>query len=249
MISAENAYNNQRDTFTTIPTSSLLTPKMSRDDTIGEAEELKIVALEDKDVLVQAGCPAEFIDSLEERIGAYAHASSIWENSEFEKSESKKLWIEKEGPAYDFKYELLHNLRFALRKDADALKYVSKISEGRGKRDLVVDLLDIAVLGKQHSAALDAIGFDAANLDKAKAMHDELSDLLSSANMNPDDLAELKTQSYQAYTYLQEAVSEIREIGQFVFWKDPVRLDLYKSDYYQGVGKIKNKIEVSEIPA
>ena len=71
--------------------------------------------------------------------------------------------------------------------------------------------------------------------------------------MSPGELEELKTLAYQAFTYLQEAVSEIRENGQHVFWKDENRLDLYKSDHYQRIGKTRNKEDVnenvSEIPA
>ena len=93
---------------------------------------------------------------------------------------------------------------------------------------------------------MGAIGFDLANLEKAEAMHDTLSNLLSEANMSPGELAELKNLSYQAYSFLQEAVSEIRETGQYVFWKDENRLDLYKSDHYQRIGKTRNKEDETE---
>ena len=247
MLSTEETYNKHLESFTAISENEIKTPKMARDDTIGESEELKIVALQDSDSLIKSGCSEIFITTLDERIGAYSHASSIWENSEFAKSESKKQWIEKEKIAYEFKSDLLHNLGYALRKNPDELKYVKKISAGRGKRDLVLDFKDISVLGKRNIDALKAIGFDPANLEKAESMYDTLSNLLSSANMSSGELSELKNLAYQAYTYLQQAVEEIRETGQFVFWKDKKRLDLYKSDHFQKSGRAKKNNENEEI--
>lgn len=246
MISAEEAYNKHLESFSAIPNDKTKTPHMARDDIIGEAEELKIAALEDEEVLVKASCPREYIKTLDERIGAFSHASSVWENSEFAKSESKKQWLEEEKRAYDIKKEFLHELGHALRNNPDQLQYLKKITAGHGKRDLVMDFKDGAVLGKKNIKALEAIGFDLNRLDEAEALHDKLSNLLSEATMSPEELEELKTNAYLAFTYLAEAVSEIRANGQHVFWKDPERLDLYKSDHYQKIGKTRTKEEKTE---
>ena len=241
MLSAEEAYNKHLGKFTAIAAEEIKTPRMAREDIIGEAEELKVVALEDRKVLVKAGCPEKLIKTLDDRIGVYAHASSLWENSEFVKTDAKKKWAEEEKCAYAFKEELLHAMSHALRGNPDELKYVRKISAGHGRRDLVLDFKDIAVLGKRNIDALKAIGFDPADLDKAAALHEKLSALLSEASMSPAELTELKTRAYQAYTWLQEAVAEIRVNGQYVFWKDEERLQLYKSDHYQKIRKQKPK--------
>ena len=246
MLSTEESYNKHLESFSAIPEEKMKSSHMARDDVLGESEELKIVALEDKEALVKAGCPEEYIKTLDERIGAYSHASSVWENSEFTKTEAKKQWIEAETSAYEFKADLLHDLGHALRRNPDQLKYLSKITAGYGKRDLVMDLKDAAVLGKKNIEALKEINFDISKLDESEALHDKLSNLLSEANMSPGELEELKTLAFQAFTYLQEAASEIRENGQYVFWKDENRLDLYKSDFYQRLGKSKNKKEESE---
>ena len=45
MISSEEAYNKHLPEFSAIPEEKIKTPSMARDDVIGEAEELKVVAL------------------------------------------------------------------------------------------------------------------------------------------------------------------------------------------------------------
>lgn len=246
MISAEEAYSKHRESFSSIPADKMKTPNMARDDVLGEAEELKIVALEDVEVLVKASCPGKYIKTLDERIGAYSHASSVWENSEFEKSEARKQWLEEEQPAYDLKGDFLHDLGHALRNKPDQLQYLKKITAGYGKRDLVMDFKDGAVLARNNIESLEAINFDMNRIDAAEALHDKLSNLRAKSTMSPEELKELKTAAYQAYTYLQEAVAEIRVNGQHVFWKDPERLDLYKSDHYQRIGKTRTKEEGTE---
>ena len=69
MISSEEAYNKHLPEFSAIPEEKIKTPSMARDDVIGEAEELKVVALEDEEVLVKASCPRKFIKTLDERVG------------------------------------------------------------------------------------------------------------------------------------------------------------------------------------
>ncbi len=64
--------------------------------------------------------------------------------------------------------------------------------------------------------------------------------------MSPADLQELKILAIQAYTYLWQAVAEIRVNGQHVFWKDPERLDLYKSDHSQRVGRMPKKSDKAD---
>lgn len=246
MISAQEAYNKHLDEFSVIPKEDLMSPHMARVDVIGEAEELKIVSNEDKEVLVKASCPREYIKTLDERIGAFSHASSLWENAEFDKSEARKQWLIEEEPAFNLKNELLHDLGHALRHDPDQLRYLAKITRGHGKMDLVMDFKDGATLGRNNMAALEAIDFDLSRLDKAEAMHDKLSNLRSASDMSPADLQELKVLAFQAFTYLWQAVAEIRVNGQHVFWKDPERLDLYKSDFYQRVGKMRKKDEEAE---
>ena len=246
MISAEEAYNKHLESFSAVPAEKMKTPNMARDDVIGESEELKIVSLEDEEVLVKASCPRKYIKTLDERIGAYSHASSVWENSEFAKSEARKQWLEEEKSAYDLKGDFLHDLGHALRNKPDQLQYLKKITAGHGKRDLVMDFKDGAVLARNNIESLEEISFDLNRIDKAEAFHEKLSNLLSESTMSPEELEELKTAAYQTYTYLQEAVAEIRINGQHVFWKDPERLYLYKSDHYQRIGKTRTKEEETE---
>lgn len=239
MISSKEAYEIHLKTVTAIPLEDIEKPKMARDDTIGEAEELCVTAKQDKERLVGKGLDPGIIEQLDERIGVYAHASSLFENALFEKSAAKQQWTAMEKDAYAFKWEMIHNFKFALRKEPDQLKLVGQISKGRGRRDLVLDFKDLEVLGQKNRPALEKINFDFSALAKSAKLHDELSNLLAESNTSEAVVDKNKLIAHQAYTWLKQAVDEIREYGQFCFWKDPLKLSQYQSGHYQSVGKTK----------
>ena len=45
----------------------------------------------------------------------------------------------------------------------------------------------------------------------------------------------------KAFTYLKQAVDEIRECGKFIFWRNPDRLKGYVSEFWQKRNAAKEK--------
>jgi hypothetical protein len=45
----------------------------------------------------------------------------------------------------------------------------------------------------------------------------------------------------RAFTYLKQAIDEIRECGRFVFWRNPDRLKGYTSDYWKQKKSVSGK--------
>jgi hypothetical protein len=140
----------------------------------------------------------------------------------------------KQSPeAYAFRNDLLASFRFAFRKDDALLSRVSAIAEGSGHADLIQDLNDLAVLGRENPDPLTAIGFDLTQLDLAATRADELANLLAEANGDKADPNYSKTIRDKAYTHLKELVDEIREAGKYVFRNDKNRLKGYSSSYWK----------------
>jgi hypothetical protein len=148
--------------------------------------------------------------------------------------------------AYDFRNDMLASLRFAYRKDGALLSRVSAIIDGGGHADMIQDLNDIAVLGRENPDPLTAIGFDLTQLDLAAQRADELANLLAEANGDKADPNYSKTIRDKAYTHLKELVDEIREAGKYVFRNDKNRLKGYSSDYWKKQNRSK-KEENSEV--
>lgn len=212
-------------------------PTVPVDVFVQEAEDLYHWATDDLAQLATAGLTPEFVAELPVRAGACREAQSLW----IKESRSQDEWNSKAPLAYDLRDDLLHNFRYAFRRQDSLLSRVAEIEEGTGHDDMVQDLNDLAVLGKAHTAELTAINFDLLTLDEAAALSDEMAELLAVLNGQATGGSDTKYLRDQAYAYLKVQVDEVRAAGKFVFWKDERRLRGYSSSYWRKKNARKNK--------
>ena len=160
-------YQAKLDVIQSIPVEEVQTPAIPVDVFLQEAENLHHWSLDDFDALKVVGISMVKINDLPVRAGACREAQSIWNKDYRSQQEAQKEWAKQAPEAYAFRKDLLASFRFAFRKDDGLLSRVSAITEGSGHADLIQDLNDIAVLGRENPDPLTAIGFDLTQLDLA----------------------------------------------------------------------------------
>ena len=204
---------------------------------VAEAVKLAIVAMEDREALISAGIDPVFVDTLSSRAGAFSFAAARYQLVTSADPEAVRLWKDASPNGYALQKYLLRHLGFAFRKDKELSKTVAHIREGRGHKDMLLDLLSLSILGKEHPEPLSALPlFDAAKLDEARAEHDRLSDLLARSSIDPKEVAEAKQMLDRAYTYYKIAEDEVKEHGQFLF-EGTDRYQSYVSEYLHSLRK------------
>jgi hypothetical protein len=226
-------YKAKLEAIMAIPDAEVQEPTIPVDVFLQEAENLHHWSMDDAEALKVVGVTMAMIKDLPVRAGACRESQSIWNKDYRSQQEAQKQWAELSPLAYEFVLDLLQGMRFAYRKDSALLSRVSAITEGSGHSDMIQDLNDIAVLGRENLEPLTAIGFDIAQLDLAATRADELADLLAEANGDKADQNESKIIRDKAYTYLKELVDEIRVAGKYVFRNDKNRLKGYISQYWK----------------
>ena len=127
----------------------------------------------------------------------------------------------------------MHDYTFAFRKDPDLFRKVQTIREGGSNADMLQDLSDLSVLGKENTDLLKGIGFDLKLLSEAAQKANDLAVVLANANGEAGDDDQAKELRDKAYTYMTLAVDEIRTTGQYVFWRDEDRKKGYVSSYFK----------------
>jgi len=115
----------------------------------------------------------------------------------------------------------------------DLLSKAQKIAEGSGHADMIQDLSDLSVLGKANTEPLKNINLDLELLDKAAVLSEDMASLLAKANGQKLGDNNLKIMRDKAYTYMKQAVDEIRRNGKYAFWRTPEREKGYVSKYYR----------------
>ncbi|WP_167616510.1 hypothetical protein [Maribellus sediminis] len=226
-------YNDQLAAIQAIPDEETSEPAIPVDVALQEAENLHHWSLDDAAALQVVGITTDMINELPVRAGACREAQSIWNKDYRSQQEAQKQWAEQVPEAYALRDDLLASLRFAYRKDEALLGRVSAITDGNGHADMIQDLNDIAVLGRENPDPLTAIGFDLDQLELAATRADELADLLAEANGDKDDPNASKIIRDKAYTHMKALVDEIREAGKYVFRNNKNRLKGYSSDYWR----------------
>jgi hypothetical protein len=227
--------------ITAISKDDVKKPNMPVGEAVQEAENLTAWAKEDKAVLTKAGLDWVLVDDLPIRAGACRYAQSVWARESKSREDAQKEWNAKSPEAFALRDELLHDSTFAYRKLPDLLNKVQAIREGGSNADMLQDLSDLSVLGKDNKALLKAIGMDLGRLDQAAQMADDLSVVLANANGEAGDDDDAKEMRDRAYTYMKMAVDEIRATGQYAFWRDEDWRKGYVSSYQRRLNKRRKR--------
>ena len=230
---SEQDYDSKIEIINAIKDKNIKTPNMPVEIFLLEAEYLYQWCRDDKDDLIKAGLDWSIVNDLPIRAGALREAESIWFNEWFNQQEAQKIWNDKSLLAYDLRNEILHIMQFAYRKDIGLSQKATEIYEGNSHVDIIQDLNNVSILGKENSAPLKAVGMDLDLLDQAAAMAGEMTELLGRATVGEGDKSPACIIRNKAYTYLKEAVDEIRDYGQYIFWKNENRLTGYRSSYFR----------------
>lgn len=231
-------YNAKLEAIMAIPNDEVKEPSLPVDVALQEAEDLHYWSSDDAEALKNVGIKMAMIKDLPVRAGACREAQSIWNKDYRSQKEAQKQWKVQSLLAYVLRDELIHTMRFVYRKNDALLGRVKAVAEGGSHADMIQDLNDLAVLGRENTEALAAISYDLTKLDQAASLADEMADLLAEANGDKAEQNGSKIIRDRAFTYMKELVDEIRECGKFLFWKDPSRYKGYISSYWQ---KKKNK--------
>ncbi|HMA65832.1 MAG: hypothetical protein ACM31E_10765 [Fibrobacterota bacterium] len=214
-----------------ISESDLEGPQMPVGIYTQEAVDLATSAKVDKEALVSAGLDWAFVESLPGRAAALTQAESNWRCQRFGKEEACIRWGELGPKAYELRDTILHTFFYAYRKNPSILARVQDIAKGDGDEDMILDLNTESTLGKQYPDELSAIKFDMKQLDLAASTGFEMQQLLAESHGSTPAYNEARVLRDQAYAYLKEAVDEVRECGQFLFYREAHRFSRYGSKY------------------
>jgi len=208
-----------------------------------EAEDLAVWCQPDKSSLEAAGLSWELVTGLPLRANMCRVFQSQWQKEYQSQEESQRVWGNRSPSAYSLRDELVHHQLYAYRNIPDLLLKVQRIAQGLGHAGMIQNLSDLSVLGKANPAPLVKISFDMTLLDQAEVQSAEMAKLLAKNNGDKMSVSASRVLRDKAYTYMKQAVDEIRQCGQYVFYRNEKRKKGYTSQYVKSKTKVtKNKL-------
>lgn len=246
-MSSTTDYNELLPVISAINPADVLTPNLPIDVFVQESENLYHWSKDDQQALTKVGLNWNLVLGLPARAGACRESQSLWNKERNTRQEAEQAWKDQAPAAFGLRDQLVHDFRFAFRKFDGLLSRVDEIAQGDTNSDMVQDLNDLAIVGKSNTNLLTPISFDLTKLDLASDLSDRMGDLLGATNGERKEVSEAMLIRDKAFTYLKQAVDEIRECGKFAFWRTPERLKGYNSDYWKQ--QKKSTPEKEETPA
>ena len=238
-LSSEQAYQQEFDAFMKIPKEDLVYCNKPLEVGTAEANQLAIVAAEDRQQLIDVGIDPVYVDTLKSRAAAFSYAAAKYELVANADPEIRKQWETLSPAGYELQRYLMRFYSFAFRKDSDLTQSVKKIQEGRGDKDMILDLLSAHILGSENKELLTKIKtFDLSKIDEAKTLHEKLTALYARTNIDPKQINKAKDILYHAYTHYKQAADQVKEHGQFAF-EETDRYNSYISAYRSNLSKAR----------
>ncbi len=208
-----------------------------------EAENLFDWCTKDKEALVMAGLDWSLVDDLQTRAGALRVAQAKWSSEYKSYQDCQAEWKIEAPAAFNMRDELVHHFYHALFNNPNEYAKVQRIDEGTTNADMIQDLMDLSELGMKHTTELESIGMDLALLDDARAKSFELAELLAKVNGSVQETSPTLEIRDKAFVHLKVAVDEIRRVGQYVFWRNNLKLKGYVSRYFRTINQRSRKKE------
>jgi hypothetical protein len=232
-MSSTTDYNELLPVLMAMNPADVLTLNIPVDVFVQEAENLYHWSIDDQQALTKASLDWNFVLSLPARAGACREAQSLWVKEHNTRQDAEQAWKDEAPAAFNLRDQLVHDFRFAFRKSDSLVARIDEIAQGDTNSDMVQDLNDLAVLGRANGDLLGKVSFDFSLIDRAANLSDHMGDLLGATNGERKEDSEAMLIRDKAFTYLKQAVDEIRECGKYAFWRTPERLKGYSSDYWK----------------
>lgn len=245
-MSSTEDYNACLADIQAIKPEEVSTPNLPIDVFVQEAENLYHWCLTDRVPLGGAGLADGLIDNLPVRAGACREAQSLWMKERNTRQNAEQQWKDEAPAAFDLRDQLVHAFRYAFRKEPQLVSRVDEIAEGDSNADMVQDLNDLAKLGYANQALVTGVGVTPEMLGQAAELSDRMGDLLGAVNGERETDSEAMIIRDRAFTYLKQAVDEIRNCGKYVFWRNPDRLKGYFSEHWRKANAAKTNADQAE---
>jgi hypothetical protein len=198
-----------------------------------EARDLFNWCQPDKDLLIESGLDWRFAAELPERTDALVKLQSEWKSEYKKRTMYLAEWKAAFAEGLALHKIIMYYLRHALHDNPDKNNILKSILKSRARVEIIQSFGNIVVFCEGHRDELLKVGFDFSLVVKAKQTRDNLHSLFAKTYTRVNADEKYRDLRNTAYQNLKEAVDKVRRHGKFIFIKDNLRYQGYKSDFIE----------------
>ena len=180
---------------------------------IQEASNLYGWVQEDRKMLMKAGLAWKLVEDIPDQVEKCKDLAAQWYVVRNERSKVAEQCKTQLKDARDLHAQIRRGYRYAFRENKTLLKKVFALSGYRKNSQIIQDLSNLCIVGRENKKLLDRINFDYAMVDKAAFLSDNLGEIISEReNEKAERLVFYETVKTSCLA-LKESVSQIRACG------------------------------------
>jgi hypothetical protein len=158
------------------------------------------------------------VERLKILTGACRELYSIASVVVFPSSAIQKKWEQAKEEAEYLLYFIKEAAVYACREHKDLLALIYAIyNEGGSNSNMIQDLNDFAVFGREHADLFTVIRYDLANFQRAAELAREMDELLAQATLDKSDSPENRIRRDKAFTLAKKLVDDLNAQARFIY--------------------------------
>jgi hypothetical protein len=179
MSGQEIAYNELLPAISSVSDELTVTNSMPIDEAAAEAQRVGALVKQYEAILRNIGIQTSYLDTLVKRICAFVWSAAVFQSLVETETTAVKEWNTRKSEGVEIRRVLIRTFQYAFRNNPELLESVQLIIDGKGNRDLMLDIISCSKLGKSNIDLLTTINADVTLLDKAAILYTELSDIFA----------------------------------------------------------------------
>ena len=236
-ITNEQAYDENYDDFMAVPPDKVTHANLPTEVATADARRLATAAAQDRDALLSVDVPAALLDSILSRAMAYTQSVVLYETAIKGDPSAVARWKELSARGYELQKYFDKFMTRAYRNEPEYSKKMDEIRQGRGHRDMIMDIGEYTTIAENNPEPLRRMtAFDYSTVAEGKELFRNMQEAYSKASIDPQMVDATKDIMNRAYTWYKKAADEIKAGGQFLF-DGTDRYNNYISEYHRNIGK------------
>lgn len=202
------------------------------------------------DALKRVKFNAAILDEIPLFLGALRHLASAWFNIQFDKPETRKIWMEKQEISEEYRFELSAALSLAFHDDDVTMEKLQELNQGGSNADEIQILNDLVYLAQNinKEKLLAETELTDEKITDAGQLAVELGQIYAKVIVDESTSPEIRIQRDKTFTIIEDAMKEIERRAHYAFRNKPEEASLFTFSYKPSKKKKKSQTQTAAIP-
>jgi hypothetical protein len=181
-------------------------------------------------------------------LGSLRHLSAAWLNVQFDKPETRRVWMEKQALGEVSRFELREAIELAFYDDEIMMGKLQAINHGGSNADEIQELSDLVYLAQNNKEKLiEETELTEETINESAELAVELGQIYAKVVVDESTLPEIRVLRDKVYTIIENEMKEIERRARYAFRNSPENASLFSFSYKPAKRKNKKVVPQNDV--